>query len=81
MLSLPSHSGWSIKFMCMFMQVASQVAALDLGYTAGVAALREKPPKFLYLLGADEQAVTREDLPKDCFIVYQGLCCLRSLRR
>jgi len=50
------------------------VAALDVGYKAGVECLREKPPKFLYLLGADEQAVTREDLPKDCFIVYQGLC-------
>jgi len=49
------------------------VAALDLGYKAGVESLRENPPKFLYLLGADEQAVTREDLPKDCFIVYQGL--------
>jgi len=54
--------------------VASQVAALDLGYMAGVEALREKPPKFLYMLGADEQAVTRDDLPKDCFIVYQGRC-------
>ena len=53
-------------------QVASQVAALDLGYKAGVGCLRENPPKFLYLLGADEQAVTREDLPKGCFIVYQG---------
>jgi len=52
------------------------VAALDVGYKAGVECLREKPPKFLYLLGADEQAVTREDLPKDCFIVYQGLCLL-----
>ena len=50
------------------------MAALDLGYMAGVEALREKPPKFLYMLGADEQAVTREDLPKDCFIVYQGQC-------
>ena len=49
------------------------MAALDLGYKAGVESLRENPPKFLYLLGADEQAVTREDLPKDCFIVYQGL--------
>jgi len=48
------------------------VAALDIGYKAGVEALREKPPKFLYMLGADEQAITRDDLPKDCFIVYQG---------
>ena len=50
------------------------MAALDLGYTAGVEPLRERSPKFLYMLGADEQALTRDDLPKDCFIVYQGLC-------
>jgi len=50
------------------------VAALDLGYKAGVESLRENPPKLLYLLGADEQAITREDLPKGCFIVYQGRC-------
>jgi len=50
------------------------VAALDLGYKAGVESIRENPPKFLFMLGADEQAVTREDLPKDCFIVYQGMC-------
>jgi len=50
------------------------VAALDLGYKAGVEGLRENPPKFLYMLGADEQAITRDDLPKGCFIVYQGQC-------
>jgi NADH dehydrogenase (ubiquinone) Fe-S protein 1 len=35
--------------------------------------LRENPPKVLYLLGADEQALTRSDLPKDCFVIYQGM--------
>lgn len=60
------------RVLNILQRVASQVAALDLGYTAGVEPLRERPPKFLYMLGADEQAVTREDLPKDCFIVYQG---------
>lgn len=53
-------------------RVASQVAALDLGYKAGVQYVRDHPPKILYLLGADEQTVTRQDLPKDCFIIYQG---------
>lgn len=53
-------------------QVAGQVAALDLGYKPGVQHIRENPPKVLYLLGADEGAITREDLPKDCFIIYQG---------
>jgi hypothetical protein len=63
----------SIKRLNVFyQQVASQVAALDLGYKAGVQFLRENPPKILYLLGADEQALTRSDLPKDSFIIYQG---------
>ncbi|XP_041365548.1 NADH-ubiquinone oxidoreductase 75 kDa subunit, mitochondrial-like [Gigantopelta aegis] len=53
-------------------RVASQVAALDLGYKAGVDYIREHPPKVIFLLGADEGAVTRDTLPKDCFIVYQG---------
>lgn len=52
-------------------QVASQVAALDLGYTPGVADIRNNPPKVLFLLGADEGAITREDLPKDTIIIYQ----------
>lgn len=52
--------------------MASQVAALDLGYKAGVDAIRDNPPKLLFLLGADEATVTRDDLPKDSFIVYIG---------
>lgn len=53
-------------------RVASQVAALDLGYKAGVDSIRSNPPKVLFLLGADEGAVSREDLPKDCCVIYQG---------
>lgn len=53
-------------------RVASQVAALDIGYQAGVQSIRDNPPKILYLLGADEQTVTRQDLSKDCFVIYQG---------
>jgi len=49
------------------------VAALDLGYKAGVQHIRDNPPRILFLLGADEQAITRQELPKDCFIVYQGI--------
>lgn len=55
-------------------RVASQVAALDLGYTAGVAAVRQLKPKVLYLLGADEGAVTREDLLKGATVIYQVGC-------
>ncbi|XP_076361092.1 NADH dehydrogenase (ubiquinone) 75 kDa subunit [Tachypleus tridentatus] len=53
-------------------RVANQVAALDVGYKAGVNYIREHPPKVLYLLDADEGAVTKDDLPDDCFIIYQG---------
>jgi len=51
---------------------AGQVGALDIGYKPGVAALKGKTIKFLYLLGADEGLVGRNDVAKDAFIVYQG---------
>lgn len=60
------------KVLNVLQRVASQVAALDVGYQAGVEAIRTNPPKVLYLLGADEGTITREDLPADCFVVYQG---------
>uniref|UniRef100_A0A158P751 NADH-ubiquinone oxidoreductase 75 kDa subunit, mitochondrial n=1 Tax=Angiostrongylus cantonensis TaxID=6313 RepID=A0A158P751_ANGCA len=53
-------------------QWAGQVGALDVGYQAGTAAIRKKPIKFLYLLGADEGKVTRQNLDPSAFIVYQG---------
>lgn len=55
----------------MLHRVASQVAALDLGYAPGVSKIRNAPPSVLYLLGADEGAITREDLPADCLVIYQ----------
>ncbi|KAK6029453.1 NADH dehydrogenase, G subunit [Ostertagia ostertagi] len=51
---------------------AGQVGALDVGYQAGTAAIRKKPIKFLYLLGADEGKVTRQNLDPSAFVVYQG---------
>ena len=48
------------------------MAALDLGYEAGVESIKAKPPKFLFMLGADEGAIKKEDLSDDCIIVYQG---------
>lgn len=62
--------GW--KVLNILHHVASQVAALDLGYKLGVADIRNSPPKVLYLLGADEGTITRADLPKDAFVIYQG---------
>lgn len=55
----------------MLHRVASQVAALDLGYTPGVAKLKAAPPKVLFLLGADEGSVSRKDLPPETFVIYQ----------
>uniref|UniRef100_A0A1A8R455 NADH-ubiquinone oxidoreductase 75 kDa subunit, mitochondrial n=1 Tax=Nothobranchius rachovii TaxID=451742 RepID=A0A1A8R455_9TELE len=64
------EDGW--KVLSVLHRVASQVAALDLGYRAGVDAIRKNPPKVLFLLGADAGCISRADLPKDCFVIYQG---------
>nr|XP_057906647.1 NADH-ubiquinone oxidoreductase 75 kDa subunit, mitochondrial [Doryrhamphus excisus] len=64
------EEGW--KVLNVLHRVASQVAALDLGYKAGVDAIRTNPPKVLFLLGADSGCITRADLPKDSLIIYQG---------
>lgn len=53
-------------------RAASQVAALDIGYKAGVSSIKQQKPKLLYLLGADDGLVDRADLDKDALIVYQG---------
>ncbi|XP_071803111.1 NADH-ubiquinone oxidoreductase 75 kDa subunit, mitochondrial-like [Asterias amurensis] len=65
-----AEDGW--KILNVLHRVASQVAALDIGYKAGVDCIRENPPKVLFLLGADGGTVSRADLPQDCFVVYQG---------
>ncbi|XP_056156921.1 NADH-ubiquinone oxidoreductase 75 kDa subunit, mitochondrial [Lampris incognitus] len=64
------EEGW--KVLNVLHRVANQVAALDLGYKAGVEAIRKNPPKVLFLLGADAECITRADLPKDSLIIYQG---------
>jgi len=51
---------------------ASQVAALDLGYKPDVKSIIDAKPQILYLFGADEGLIKRSDLPKDCYIIYQG---------
>ena len=69
---IASNVGHDWRVLNVLHRVASQVAALDLGYKAGVDAVRACPPKLLFLLGADEGTITRDDLPKDAVIVYQG---------
>jgi len=58
------------KVLNVLHKVASQVAALDVGYKAGVENLGS--PKLLFLLGADSGKISRANLPKDCIVVYQG---------
>jgi len=62
--------GW--KVFNVLHRVASQVAALDLGYKAGLDAIRDNPPSLLFMLGADGGAVTRETLPPNTCVVYIG---------
>jgi len=60
------------KVLNVLHRVASQVAALDLGYTPGVEAVRDMKPEVLFMLGADEGIITREQVTDDCFVVYLG---------
>ncbi|CAG2064002.1 unnamed protein product, partial [Timema podura] len=64
------QSDW--KVLNILHRVASQVAALDLGYKSSVEDIKREAPKVLYLLGADEGVITKADLPSDTFIIYQG---------
>ncbi|XP_046403203.1 NADH-ubiquinone oxidoreductase 75 kDa subunit, mitochondrial-like isoform X2 [Ischnura elegans] len=64
------EEGW--KVFNVLHRVASQVAALDVGYLSGVECVKRNPPKVLYLVGADKCLVSRDDLPEDVFIIYQG---------
>jgi len=67
-----SGCGSSWRVLNVLHKVAGQVAALDIGYKAGVAAIKEQKPDVLFLLGADAGKITRADLPDNCFVIYQG---------
>merc|ERR1719510_2717461 len=60
------------KVLNVLHRVASQVAALDIGYQAGVSALLDVKPDVVYMLGADAGSISREDLPEGAFVIYQG---------
>lgn len=51
---------------------AGQVAALDIGYKTSVQDIQENPPTLLFLMGADDGVITRENLPENCCVVYIG---------
>ncbi|CAG9773892.1 unnamed protein product [Ceutorhynchus assimilis] len=68
--STKAQEGW--KVLNVLHKVASQVAALDIGYNPGVDKIRENNPKVLLLLGADEGAIEKADLCDNTFVVYLG---------
>lgn len=51
---------------------ASQVAALDIGYSSTIEEIKEQQPKILFLLGADDANIKKEDFP-NTFIIYIGM--------
>uniref|UniRef100_T1P997 NADH-ubiquinone oxidoreductase 75 kDa subunit, mitochondrial n=1 Tax=Musca domestica TaxID=7370 RepID=T1P997_MUSDO len=51
---------------------AAQTGAYDVGYQPGYQNAIKAQPKVLFLLGADAGKVSRDQLPKDCFVVYIG---------
>jgi NADH dehydrogenase (ubiquinone) Fe-S protein 1 len=63
-----AENNWRV--LNVLQRVASQVGALDIGYKAGFGSLSDV--KMLYLMGADVGLISRDSLPKDCLIVYQG---------
>lgn len=66
----PEDKDW--KVWNVLQTNASQVAALDVGYKAGVDEVLAGGPKVLFLLGADSGAINKDNIPKDCFVVYVG---------
>uniref|UniRef100_A0A1L8E1A1 NADH-ubiquinone oxidoreductase 75 kDa subunit, mitochondrial n=1 Tax=Nyssomyia neivai TaxID=330878 RepID=A0A1L8E1A1_9DIPT len=66
------QAGKEWKVFNVLQRNASQVGALDVGYAPGVEKLKEAQPQVVFLLNADGGVVSRDTLPKDCFIIYQG---------
>ncbi|CAO1379971.1 unnamed protein product [Diamesa serratosioi] len=66
----PEDKDW--KVWNVLQTNASQAAALDIGYQPGVDEVLASKPKVLFLMGADSGVITKENIPKDCFVIYQG---------
>lgn len=65
-----AEQNWRV--LNVLQRVASQVAALDLGYHPGAQKIRDTKPKVLFLLGADEGVINKDDLAPGAFVIYQG---------
>lgn len=60
------------------------MGALDVGYTSTLQEAIASKPKLLFLVGADSGKITRDQLPSDTFVVYQGKIfnrCIVSRKR
>ncbi|XP_031844166.1 NADH dehydrogenase (ubiquinone) 75 kDa subunit [Nomia melanderi] len=64
-----ASEGW--KVLNILHTNASQVAALDVGYSSTIEDVKQVQPKILFLLGADDGNIKKEDFP-NTFIVYIG---------
>ena len=49
---------------------AARAGAYEVGFSTPSPQVSNTQPKVIYLLGADE--ITKADLPKDAFVIYQG---------
>lgn len=62
--------GWNA--FNVLQRTASTVGAYDVGYHNTVDDVIASKPKMLFLLGADDNKITRQSLPADCVVVYVG---------
>lgn len=67
--NVQSNEEW--KVLNLLHTNASQVAALDIGYNSTVEAIKEQQPKVLFLLGADDSHIQKQDFPNTT-IIYIG---------
>lgn len=66
-----SNTPEGLKVLNILHTNASQVAALDIGYSSTVEEVKQAQPKILFLLGADDANIKKEDFA-NTFIVYIG---------
>jgi NADH dehydrogenase (ubiquinone) Fe-S protein 1 len=64
------HEDW--KVFNYLQQNASQVGALDLGYSPGLDVLKSQKPHLVFLLGADAGTVKKDDLYHTSEVIYIG---------
>lgn len=69
-LNFSIFKGWNA--FNVLQRTAGAVGAQDVGFNNTVDDVLASKPKVLFLLGADDNKITRESLPSDCVVIYQG---------